>query len=122
MNRNVFLRKLGGRLIRTISISFWVMVISYSLIRLSPGDPAEARLGAGADPAAIDKLREDLGLNENAFTAFINYFTGVLQGDLGVSLANDLEVIEIIKRSFPVTLTYIDPGINYFKSSTYICC
>jgi peptide/nickel transport system permease protein len=83
------------------------MVISYSLIRLSPGDPAEARLGAGADPAAIDKLREDLGLNENAFTAFINYFTGVLQGDLGVSLANDLEVIEIIKRSFPVTLTYI---------------
>jgi peptide/nickel transport system permease protein len=52
-------------------------------------------------------LREDLGLNENAFTAFINYFTGVLQGDLGVSLANDLEVIEIIKRSFPVTLTYI---------------
>ena len=53
MNRNVFLRKLGGRLVRTLSISFWVMVISYSLIRLSPGDPAEARLGAGADPAAL---------------------------------------------------------------------
>jgi len=77
VNRNVFLRKLGGRLVRTLSISFWVMVISYSLIRLSPGDPAEARLGAGADPAAIDKLREDLGLNENAFTAFINYSLGV---------------------------------------------
>ena len=76
MNRNVFLRKLGGRLLRTISISFWVMVISYSLMRLSPGDPAEARLGAGADPEAIIKLRETLGLNENAFVAFVDYFTG----------------------------------------------
>lgn len=107
MNRNVFLRKLGGRLLRTISISFWVMVISYSLIRLSPGDPAEARLGAGADPEAIDKLRENLGLNENAFVALIHYFTGVLRGDLGVSLATDVEVLEIIKRTFPLTLTYI---------------
>jgi len=107
VNRNIFLRKLGGRLLRTISISFWVMVISYSLIRLSPGDPAEARLGAGADPEAIDKLRENLGLNENAFVAFVDYITGVLRGDLGVSLANDVEVLEIIKRSFPVTLTYI---------------
>ena len=107
MNRNVFLRKLGGRLLRTISISFWVMVISYSLIRLSPGDPAEARLGAGADPEAIDKLRENLGLNENAFVALIHYFTGLLRGDLGVSLATDVEVLEIIKRTFPLTLTYI---------------
>jgi len=107
VNRNVFLRKLGGRLLRTISISFWVMVISYSLIRLSPGDPAEARLGAGADPEAIDKLRENLGLNENAFVALIHYFTGVLRGDLGVSLATDVEVLEIIKRTFPLTLTYI---------------
>ena len=107
MNRKVFLRILGGRLLRTISISFWVMVISYSLIRLSPGDPAEARLGAGADPEAIDELRENLGLNENAFVAFIDYFTGVLRGDLGVSLATDVEVFEIIKRTFPLTLTYI---------------
>jgi len=83
------------------------MVISYSLIRLSPGDPAEARLGAGADPEAIDKLRENLGLNENAFVALIHYFTGVLRGDLGVSLATDVEVLEIIKRTFPLTLTYI---------------
>ena len=83
------------------------MVISYSLIRLSPGDPAEARLGAGADPEAIDELRENLGLNENAFVAFIDYFTGVLRGDLGVSLATDVEVLEIIKRTFPLTLTYI---------------
>jgi peptide/nickel transport system permease protein len=83
------------------------MVISYSLIRLSPGDPAEARLGAGADPEAIDKLRENLGLNENAFVALIHYFTGLLRGDLGVSLATDVEVLEIIKRTFPLTLTYI---------------
>jgi peptide/nickel transport system permease protein len=37
----------------------------------------------------------------------IHYFTGVLRGDLGVSLATDVEVLEIIKRTFPLTLTYI---------------
>jgi peptide/nickel transport system permease protein len=83
------------------------MIISYSLIVLSPGDPASARLGAGADPAAIDKLREDLGLNENAVIQFVNYFKGVLQGDLGVSLVNGVDVLETIKRTFPLTLTYI---------------
>ena len=103
----MFLRKLGGRLIRTVSISFWVMVISYALIRLSPGDPAEARLGAGADPEAIAQLRADLGLDKNAFAAFVDYFTGVLQGDLGVSLVTGVDVLETIKRTFPLTLTYI---------------
>ena len=107
MNRNIFLRKVFGRLLRAISISFWVMVISFSLIRLSPGDPASARLGAAAEPEAIEQLREQLGLNRGVFTQFIDYLKDLLQGDLGVSLVNGVDVLETIKRTFPLTLTYI---------------
>jgi peptide/nickel transport system permease protein len=89
------------------------MVISFSLIRLSPGDPAAARLGAGAEPEAIDQLREQLGLNKSAFAQFIDYFRGLLQGDLGVSLVNGVEVLETIQRTFPLTLTYITLSVFF---------
>jgi len=113
VNRNVFLRKVFGRFLRAISISFWVMVISFSLIRLSPGDPASARLGAGAEAEAIEQLREQLGLNKGAFEQFVDYFKGLLQGDLGVSLVNDVEVFETIQRTFPLTLTYITLSVFF---------
>ena len=107
LNRNVFLRKVFGRFLRTISISFWVMVIAFSLIRLSPGDPAAARLGAGAEPEAIEALREQLGLNKGALEQFFNYMTGIFRGDLGVSLVNGVDVLETIQRTFPLTIIYI---------------
>jgi peptide/nickel transport system permease protein len=113
VNRNVFLRKVFGRFLRAISISFWVMVISFSLIRLSPGDPAAARLGAGAEPEAIEQLREQLGLNKGAFEQFIDYFSGLLRGDLGESLVNGVGVLETIQRTFPLTLTYITLSVFF---------
>jgi len=107
LNRNVFLRKVFGRFLRTISISFWVMVIAFSLIRLSPGDPAATRLGAAAEPEAIEALREQLGLNKGALEQFFNYMTGIFRGDLGVSLVNGVDVLETIQRTFPLTIIYI---------------
>jgi hypothetical protein len=88
------------------------MVISFSLIRLSPGDPAAERLGAGAEPEAIEQLREQLGLNKGAFEQFIDYFSGLLRGDLGVSLVNGVGVLETIQRTFPLTLTYITLSVE----------
>ena len=113
MNRNVFLRKVFGRFLRTISISFWVMVIAFSLIRLSPGDPAAARLGAGVEPEAVEALREQLGLNKGAFEQFFNYMAGIFRGDLGVSLVNGVDVLETIQRTFPLTLIYITLSVFF---------
>jgi len=113
LNRNVFLRKVFGRFLRTISISFWVMVIAFSLIRLSPGDPAAARLGAGVEPEAVEALREQLGLNKGAFEQFFNYMAGIFRGDLGVSLVNGVDVLETIQRTFPLTLIYITLSVFF---------
>lgn len=83
------------------------MVISFSLIRVSPGDPAAARLGASAELEAVAQLREQLGLNDSFFVQFAKYFKGLLQGDFGVSLVNGTDVFETILRVFPLTLIYI---------------
>ena len=113
LNRNVFLRKIFGRFLRTTSISFWVMVIAFSLIRLSPGDPAAARLGAGVEPEAVEALREQLCLNKGALEQFINYMAGIFRGDLGVSLVNGVDVLETIQRTFPLTLIYITLSVLF---------
>lgn len=113
LNRNVFLRKVFGRFLRTISISFWVMVIAFSLIRLSPGDPAATRLGAAAEPEAIEALREQLGLNKGAFEQFFSYMAGIFRGDLGVSLVNGVDVLETIQRTFPLTIIYISLSVIF---------
>ncbi|MFM7623658.1 MAG: ABC transporter permease [Actinomycetota bacterium] len=100
-------RKIFGRTIRAFSISFWVMVIAFAIMRVTPGDPAATRLGAGAEEEAIAALREQLGLNVNPVQQFINYLRDLSQGDFGVSLVSGLPVSQIITNAFPLTLTYI---------------
>ena len=83
------------------------MAISFMIIRLSPGDPAIARLGAGADPAAIDALRKQLKLDVNPLQQLVSYMVDLLHGNLGTSLQFGSDVFETIRRTLPLTLTYI---------------
>lgn len=83
------------------------MVISFMLIRITPGDPASARLGAGAELEAIEALRKQLKLDVSPIEQFFSYLSGLFRGDLGVSLVTGIEVLEVIKQTLPLTLTYI---------------
>lgn len=83
------------------------MFISFSVIRLSPGDPATARLGAEAPKAALDALRKQLHLDVNPIQQFIAYLKDLVHGNLGVSLTTGRPVLDIIKSTLPVTLTLI---------------
>jgi len=83
------------------------MVISFMLIRITPGDPASARLGAGAELEAIEALRKQLKLDVSPIEQFFSYLSGLFRGDLGVSLVTGIEVLEVIKTTLPLTLTYI---------------
>jgi len=107
MTKNLFLRKVLGRLVRAITISFWVMVISFLLIRITPGDPAATRLGAGAEAEAIQALRKQLKLDVSPIEQFFSYTAGLFRGDLGVSLVTGVEVLDVIRQTLPLTLTYI---------------
>lgn len=83
------------------------MVISFMLIRITPGDPASARLGAGAELEAIEALRKQLKLDVSPIEQFFSYLSGLFRGDLGVSLVTGIDVLEVIKTTLPLTLTYI---------------
>jgi peptide/nickel transport system permease protein len=99
--------RLAARLVRAAAVSFWVMVISFGLIRLAPGDPVLARLGAEADPVAIERLRRALRLDVDPVTQFFEYLWSLLHGNLGKSIENGRDVMEIIAQSLPITLWII---------------
>jgi peptide/nickel transport system permease protein len=106
-NRKVFAYRIGIRLVRSIAVAFWVTVIAFTLIRLAPGDPAQSRLGAAAEPEAVEALRKQLGLDVNPVQQFFNFFQNLIQGDMGTSLQFDRAVTDIIFTALPVTLWLI---------------
>ena len=77
------------------------------MIRVAPGDPASAKLGPGAEKAAIEVLRKQLHLGGNPFTQFFSYLNELIHGNLGVSLQAGVKVIDIINRTLPLTIYLI---------------
>lgn len=92
---------------RAIIVAFWVMVVAFMLIRLSPGDPVTAALGGDAAPETVAALRKTLGLDVDPLTQFWQYFTGLFQGNLGASLISGIPVTEMLRTNLPVTLWLI---------------
>ena len=100
MLKNQIARTILGRLGRALSVGFWVMVISFAIMRIIPGDPASARLG-GVEAEAIAQLRKQLNLDGSIFQQFSRYVIDLLHGNLGISLQTGRTVIDIIfSKSF----------------------
>lgn len=92
------------RLIALIPVMCIVLVIIFSLVRLIPGDPAITLLGPGATQEQIDALRSQLDLDQPVVLQFVHYVTGLLQGDLGLSLKTGQPVMQEILLRLPATI------------------
>ena len=106
-NRAALRKTFFGRVIRSVVVAFWVMVIAFSLIRLSPGDPVRMAIGDDVTEEAVEEFRTQLGLDKNVLTQFWDYFSGILRGDLGYSYFSGRDVTEIVGTHLPVTLMII---------------
>lgn len=102
----------GARLIRLIGqamvVAFVVVVLTFLLVRVVPGDPATAILGSKGSDAAKQALRESLNLNQPLYSQFLNYIADVIRGDLGRSFSGGgRSVMSIIGTSLSVTLPVV---------------
>jgi glutathione transport system permease protein len=79
-----------------------VSVLACGFVHLLPGDPARMMAGQDADPATIEMLRRELGLDRSLPVQYLTYMGNVLRGDLGQSLRSKLPVFdEIALRYLP---------------------
>ena len=93
------------RLLMVIPVIISVSFIVFFIVNLAPGDPARLVVGTEADEATIERVREELGLNENIFVRFAKYMFNMLRGDLGTSFYSDKPVMEAYFERFPATMT-----------------
>jgi peptide/nickel transport system permease protein len=66
-----------------------VSIIVFASTQALPGDPARAKLGRDAPPAAVAAIDKQLGLNRPAAVQYLSWVGGLLHGDLGESLTSD---------------------------------
>ena len=98
------LRQLATRLLYTLPVLWLVVSVVFLLIHLVPGDPIQQMLGEGAASADIEAARHAYGLDVPLGEQYVNYWKGVLHGDLGRSLRLNQPVTEVIERAYPATM------------------
>ncbi len=93
------------RLVLLIPVILIVGLVVFTLVHLTPGDPAGVILGDQATPEQVEQLREQLGLNDPLPVQFINWFGGVLRLDFGDSIFLGMPVTEaLLDRVAPTGL------------------
>ena len=97
---------LGGRLLKALLMVVAVLVLSFLLIHLAPGDPALLLAGeAGVDDVQfIEQLRQSMGLDKPLLQQLLIYLGHVAQLDLGYSYRNQTAVWSLIAERLPATL------------------
>ena len=92
------------RLLQLILVLFGVTLITFSMLKLVPGDPAVALAGKGATPERIAYVRHERGLDRPFYVQYYRYLERLAHGDLGDSLFSGRSVAVQIKEAAPVTI------------------
>ncbi|HDI11430.1 MAG TPA: ABC transporter permease [Candidatus Acetothermia bacterium] len=92
------------RLLLTFPVLFGVSLLVFSIIRLIPGDPAEAMAGPHATREMIERIRTEFGLDKPIHLQFLRFMSGLLRGDLGRSIRTQRPVMAEILDRLPHTL------------------
>ena len=95
------------RLLSSFFVLFGLSLLIFTLSRLVPGDPARLALGAMAPQWAVDRLREQLHLNEPIYMQYFYWVSNVVRGDLGQSLVTRRGVLGDIFEFFPATFELV---------------
>jgi len=92
------------RTLLIVPLVLGITFITFTVSHLIPGDPARLAAGLHASPAAVEALRERLGLNQPLHIQFYIYISGLLRGDLGTSIMTRSPVLQDILIRWPGTI------------------
>jgi peptide/nickel transport system permease protein len=106
-------RYVTHRVLLSIPVLFVMSVFVFLMIRLVPGDPVTTMLGFRATPENVAQVTQDLGLDEPLVTQYVDWITGVVQGDFGEDYVSHTPVSTLLAQRLPVTieLTILSIGL-----------
>ncbi|MFP5377467.1 MAG: ABC transporter permease [Acidimicrobiia bacterium] len=92
------------RLAQALPTVAGIIVVTFALVHLAPGDPIVALAGESGDEAHYRFMREKFGLDRPLAAQFTAYATNVLTADLGTSFVHGRPVFSVIVERLPATL------------------
>jgi peptide/nickel transport system permease protein len=84
-----------------------VIIVTFLLVRLAPGDPTYILVGEVGDESFVRAARERLGLDKPLYEQFVIYISNVFRGDLGYSYLRSEPVAKLIVERIPATLLLV---------------
>ncbi|WP_202080732.1 ABC transporter permease [Caldalkalibacillus salinus] len=92
------------RLLLLIPVLIGMSIVTFAIIYLIPGNPAQTMLGEQATEESLAQLEESLGLNEPLYVQYGLYVKGIVQGDLGTSLRTKNDITEEMRPYLAATM------------------
>lgn len=105
LSQNVWVSFLTRKIIVVAVSIFVLLLVTFALVQLIPGDPARVVAGTEASDALVEQVRTQLGLNLPLYEQLFQYIAHAFQGDLGKSFSTGEDVTTFLATRLPFTLT-----------------
>ena len=99
------------RVLHAVFVMWLVATVVFFGLRAIPGGPIRAMLGPEATPSAVESLRTQLGLDQPLYVQYVDWFAGLLAGDLGTSITTGQEITTLVAAAFPRTFSIAIVGV-----------
>jgi peptide/nickel transport system permease protein len=91
------------RALQSVPVLFGLSVLVFTITRVIPGDPVRLALGPTATDTQVQALKQQMGLDEPLHVQYVNWLTGVVQSEWGMSLRTETNVFTDITTRLPAT-------------------
>ena len=100
------------KILRAALTLFLVVTFVFFVLRIT-GDPVSAMMPDDTDPAIMEQLREQWGLNRPLGVQYVEYWRNIVQGDFGNAYRDGRPAIEIVMERIPATLKLALTGFAF---------
>ena len=98
-------RSILQRLVQAVIVLTGVVLLTFVMLRIVPGNPIETMMGEHASAETIQRMTSEMGLDQPLYIQFFQYVSSAVRGDFGTSYSLGKPVSELLGRAFVNTLT-----------------
>lgn len=95
------------RIIYSVFVLLGLSIVIFTIARIMPGDPARMAVGENAPQWVVDRLREQMHLNDPLPVQYFYWLRDAVHGDFGLSLVTQRPVTSDIREFFPASLELV---------------
>lgn len=95
---------IARRLLLLFPVLIGILVVTFTITRMIPGDPCDVMLGEKATKAKCKIFKQHYGLDKSIPEQFVRYMLNVAQGDFGTAIRDRRPVSDVIAERLPLTI------------------